>query len=63
MAAATAALAVGVGFLPMLGASAGLGPLATGAAVSVLAAAAALWGSRNRPTHPTCGNWHVTGRA
>jgi len=42
LAAATAALAVGVGFLPMLGASAGLGPLATGAAVSVLAAAAAL---------------------
>jgi MFS transporter, DHA1 family, tetracycline resistance protein len=42
LAAATAALAVGVGFLPVRGAAAGLGPLATGAAVSVLAATAAL---------------------
>jgi DHA1 family tetracycline resistance protein-like MFS transporter len=40
--ASTAALACGVGFLPLVGAGAGLGPVATGAAVSVLAAVAAL---------------------
>jgi MFS family permease len=39
---ATGALAVGVGFLPVAGAASGLGPLVTGAAVSVLAATAAL---------------------
>jgi MFS family permease len=42
LAAATAALSVGVGFLPVSGRSAGLGTIATGAAVSVLAACAAL---------------------
>lgn len=42
LAAATAALSVGVGFLPVSGAAAGLGPLATGAVVSVLAGCAAL---------------------
>jgi MFS transporter, DHA1 family, tetracycline resistance protein len=42
LAAATAALSVGVGFLPVVGAGRGLGPLATGAIVSLLAAAAAL---------------------
>jgi MFS transporter, DHA1 family, tetracycline resistance protein len=42
LAAATAALSVGVGFLPVRGAAAGLSPLATGAAVSLLAASAAL---------------------
>lgn len=42
LAAATAALSVGVGFLPVSGAAAGLGPVVTGAAVSVLAACAAL---------------------
>jgi MFS family permease len=42
LAGATAALSVGVGFLPVTGAAAGLGPVATGAAVSVLAATAAL---------------------
>jgi len=42
LAGATAALSVGVGFLPVSGAAAGLGPVATGAAVSVLAACAAL---------------------
>ncbi|MBE3201560.1 MFS transporter [Frankia sp. CH37] len=42
LAAATAALSVGVGFLPVTGRAAGLGTLATGAAVSVLAACAAL---------------------
>lgn len=42
LAAATAALSVGVGFLPVTGAAAGLGPVVTGAAVSVLAAAAAV---------------------
>jgi MFS family permease len=42
LAGATAALAVGVGFLPVSGKAAGLGTIATGAAVSVLAAAAAI---------------------
>ncbi|MGW8355462.1 MFS transporter [Streptomyces wedmorensis] len=42
LAAATAALSVGVGFLPVSGAAAGLGTPATGAAVSVLAATAAV---------------------
>lgn len=42
LAAATAVLSVGVGFLPVLGAAHGLGPLATGAIVSVLAATTAL---------------------
>ncbi|PXW28982.1 UNVERIFIED_CONTAM: putative MFS family arabinose efflux permease [Williamsia faeni] len=41
LAGATAALSVGVGFLPVSGAAAGLGTIATGAAVSVLAATAA----------------------
>jgi MFS transporter, DHA1 family, tetracycline resistance protein len=42
LAGATAALSAGVGFLPVRGAQAGLGPLATGAAASLLALAAAL---------------------
>jgi MFS family permease len=42
LAGATAALSVGVGFLPVTGAAAGLGTVATGAAVSVLALTAAL---------------------
>ena len=42
LAAATAALSVGVGFLPVAGAARGLGPLATGAVVSLLAATAAV---------------------
>jgi MFS family permease len=42
LAAATAALAAGVGFLPVRGASAGLGPVATGAAVSLLAVVTAI---------------------
>ncbi|WP_068159838.1 MFS transporter [Rhodococcus phenolicus] len=42
LALATAALSVGVGFLPVSGAASGMGPVATGAAVSVLAACAAL---------------------
>ena len=42
LAAATAALSVGVGFLPVSGAAAGMGTIATGAAVSVLALTAAL---------------------
>lgn len=49
--AVTAALASGVGFLPVIGARAGLGPHTTGAAVSVLAAVAALsqpWVGRAR---------------
>lgn len=41
LAAATAALSVGVGFLPVSGRAAGLGTIATGAAVSVLAGCAA----------------------
>ncbi|MFF9193931.1 MFS transporter [Streptomyces sp. NPDC014779] len=40
LAGATAALSVGVGFLPVSGRAAGLGTVATGAAVSVLAACA-----------------------
>ncbi|MET9386175.1 MFS transporter [Streptomyces sp. NPDC002928] len=42
LAGATAALSVGVGFLPVSGAAVHLGTVATGAAVSVLAASAAL---------------------
>jgi MFS family permease len=42
LAGATAALSAAVGFLPVRGAAVGLGPLATGAAVSLLALAAAL---------------------
>ena len=42
LAAATAALAAGVGFLPVRGAAAGLGPVATGAAVSLLALVTAI---------------------
>ncbi|TCC47045.1 MFS transporter [Kribbella pittospori] len=42
LAGATAALSVGVGFLPVTGAAAGLGTVATGAAVSVLAATGAI---------------------
>jgi len=42
LAAATAALAVGVGYLPVSGRLDGLGPLATGAAVSALALTAAI---------------------
>lgn len=41
LAAATAALAAGVGFLPVSGTAAGLGTIGTGAAVSALAAVAA----------------------
>ncbi|MFF3919597.1 MFS transporter [Streptomyces sp. NPDC001852] len=41
-AAATAALSAGVGFLPVSGRAAGLGTVATGAAVSLLAACAAV---------------------
>lgn len=51
LAGATAALAVGVGFLPVAGAAHGLGPLITGAVVSLLAATAALvqpWAGRAR---------------
>jgi MFS family permease len=49
LAAATAALSVGVGFLPVAGRAAGLSPVATGAAVSVLALCAAVvqpWAGR-----------------
>jgi len=42
LAAGTAALSVGVGFLPVVGADRGLGPLATGLVVSMLAAATSL---------------------
>ncbi|GAA1480167.1 hypothetical protein GCM10009624_06070 [Gordonia sinesedis] len=42
LAAATGVLAVGVGFLPVAGSDHGMGPLATGAVVSVLALTAAL---------------------
>ncbi|MFI0987169.1 MFS transporter [Streptomyces exfoliatus] len=55
LAAATAALSVGVGFLPVSGAAAGLGTVATGAAVSVLAATAAV-------VQPTAGRALDAGR-
>lgn len=51
LAATTAALAVGVGFLPVLGAADGLAAVETGAVVSVLAVATALaqlWAGRAR---------------
>ncbi|ATE58259.1 MFS transporter [Actinosynnema pretiosum] len=53
LAGATAVLAVGVGFLPVAGAD--LGPLATGAVVSLLAATAAL-------VQPWAGRWRDAGR-
>ncbi len=61
LAAATAALSAGVGFLPMLGARDQLGPLATGALVSLLAAVAAVlqpWAGRRLDAgrlHPAAG--------
>ena len=51
LAAATAALAVGVGFLPVVGRLAGMTPVFTGAAVSLLAGAGVLvqpWAGRAR---------------
>jgi MFS transporter, DHA1 family, tetracycline resistance protein len=51
LAGGTAALAAGVGFLPVIGAGYGLGPLAAGATVSVLDASAAViqpWVGRAR---------------
>jgi MFS family permease len=51
LAAATGALSVGVGFLPVVGAERGLSPLATGATVSLLAAAAALIQPRSGRAH------------
>ena len=55
LAGATAAPSTGVGFLPVLGHQAGLGHLATGAAVSLLAAAAALIQPRAGRAHDTGG--------
>ena len=55
LAAATGALSVGVGFLPVIGAERGLGPLITGAMVPLLAAAAAL-------LQPRVGRAHDDGR-
>ena len=55
LAAATAALAAGVGFLPVRGAAAGLGPVATGAAVSLLAVVTAI-------TQPLAGRARDAGR-
>jgi MFS transporter, DHA1 family, tetracycline resistance protein len=55
LAGAAAALSAGVGFLPVRGAQAGLGPLATGAAASLLALAAAL-------VQPRAGRAHDNGR-
>lgn len=54
LASSTAALATGVGFLPILAARAGLGPVTAGAAVSVLATVAALG-------QPCVGRAHDTG--
>ncbi|MBM9504299.1 MFS transporter [Actinacidiphila acididurans] len=55
LAGATAALSAGVGFLPVSGRAAGLGTVATGTAVSVLAACAAV-------TQPRAGRALDTGR-
>jgi MFS transporter, DHA1 family, tetracycline resistance protein len=55
LAGATAALSAGVGFLPVRGTQTGLGPLATGAVVSLLALAAAL-------VQPRAGRAHDSGR-
>ncbi|MEV4314853.1 MFS transporter [Actinocrispum sp. NPDC049592] len=55
LAATTAALAVGVGFLPVVGASAGLSTVVTGAAVSLLALCSAL-------VQPWAGRAHDAGR-
>ena len=55
LAGATGAFSAGVGFLPVLGHRAGLGPLATGAIVSLLAATAAL-------VQPRVGRAHDAGR-
>ncbi|MDJ0382509.1 MFS transporter [Streptomyces sp. G-G2] len=55
LAGATAALSVGVGFLPVSGRAAGLGTVATGAAVSVLALCAAI-------VQPKAGHALDTGR-
>jgi MFS family permease len=55
LAAGTAALFSGVGFLPVLGHRVGLGPVATGVAVSLLAATAAL-------TQPWIGRARDAGR-
>src|SRR3989442_11873769 len=55
LAAATAALSAGVGFLPVLAGQHHLGPLAAGALVSLLAGAAAL-------LQPVAGRWIDTGR-
>jgi MFS transporter, DHA1 family, tetracycline resistance protein len=55
LAAATAALFSGVGFLPVLGAAHGIGPLVTGGAVSALAAVSAL-------VQPWAGKAHDRGR-
>ncbi|KUI05820.1 MFS transporter [Mycobacterium sp. IS-3022] len=55
LAAATAALSVGVGFLPVLGIQAGLSPVVTGAVVSVLALTTAV-------AQPMAGRAHDAGR-
>lgn len=55
LAAATAALSVGVGFLPVLGTQAGLSPFVTGAVVSVLALVTAV-------AQPLAGRAHDAGR-
>ncbi|HEY3506247.1 MAG TPA: MFS transporter [Actinocatenispora sp.] len=55
LAAASAALATGVGFLPVRGAASGLGPLATGGIVAALAATAAA-------TQPLAGRARDSGR-
>ncbi|PRC55665.1 MFS transporter, partial [Mycobacterium sp. ITM-2017-0098] len=55
LAAATAALSVGVGFLPVPGTQAGMSPVVTGAVVSVLALVTAV-------TQPVAGRALDTGR-
>ena len=53
LAAGTAALSAGVGYLPVLGALHHLGPLTTGALVSLLAATAAVIATVGRSSRTT----------
>ncbi|WP_406630654.1 MFS transporter [Amycolatopsis sp. WGS_07] len=64
LAGTTAALAVGIGFLPVVGAESGLGTVATGAVVSVLALCSALvqpWAGRVRDAGRVSDGWGMGG--
>ncbi|WP_409181219.1 MFS transporter [Amycolatopsis sp. VS8301801F10] len=64
LAGTTGALAVGIGFLPVAGAASGLGTVATGAVVSVLALCSALvqpWAGRLRDAGRIPDGWGMAG--